>query len=58
MDDTTTRITTYPDYGHAPVPAAEAQLHDFGDPKAHAGEHPDEHRNYTDHDFGVPESHG
>jgi hypothetical protein len=57
MDDTT-HITTYPDYGHAPVPAAEAQLHDFGDPKAHAGDQPDEHRAYTDHDFGVPESHG
>jgi hypothetical protein len=57
MDDTT-HITTYPDYGRAPVPAAQAQQHDFGDPKARAGENSDDHHAYTDHDFGAPESHG
>jgi hypothetical protein len=43
-----------PDYGHAPIPAAEAPLHDFGDPNLHA-EHPDDHKAYQAHDFGIRE---
>lgn len=41
-----------PDYGHAPIPAAEAPLHDFGDPNLHA-DHPDHHKAFQDHDFGA-----
>lgn len=50
MDDTT---PTTPDYGHAPVAAAEAPLHDFGDPKVHGAEHSEEHKEFQDHDFGA-----
>lgn len=50
----TAHATTHatPDYWQAPVPAAEAPLHDFGDPNLHA-EHPDHHKAFQDHDFGM-----
>jgi hypothetical protein len=47
-----TENTTTPDYGHAPVAAAEAELHDFGSPEP-AQQPADEHKVFTDHDFGA-----
>lgn len=37
---------------HAPVPAAEADLDDFGDADADAAPGNDEHHEFQDHDFG------
>ena len=48
-------MTSTPDYGHAPVAAAEGELHDFGDPKVRAQAHPDDHKPFKDHDFGAKE---
>lgn len=37
---------------HAPVPAAEADLDDFGDADAASTAGKDEHHEFQDHDFG------
>lgn len=52
-----TNTTTTPDYGHAPVAAAEAPMHDFGDPKVRGAEPEVEHEAYRDHDFGEADQH-
>lgn len=52
--DTTTRTTVSagPEYWLAPVPAAQAPMHDFGDPQEKHDEQPDEHRAFEASDFG------
>lgn len=52
-----TSTTTTPDYGHAPVAAAEAPMHDFGDPKVRGAEPEVEHEAYRDQDFGEADQH-
>lgn len=47
-----TTTTTTPDYGHAPVPAAEAKLQDFGSPDLKPEDHTEAHEVYQDRDFG------
>ncbi|MDH6182409.1 hypothetical protein M2152_002591 [Microbacteriaceae bacterium SG_E_30_P1] len=46
-----TDATTPADELKAPVPAAEANLPDFGD-EEHPEPPSDDHRPFTDHDFG------
>ena len=55
METNTTTPNTPPDFGHAPVAAAEAPLHDFGDPKMRGAEAEVEHEAFRDHDFGSAE---
>lgn len=44
---------TTPDYGHAPVAAAEAELDDFGSPDLKPEDHTADHKAFEDHDFGA-----
>jgi len=57
--DTASATTTNagPEYWHAPVPAAEAPLHDFGDPQLQHEAHQPEPKAFEAHDFGE-ENHG
>ena len=54
----TTTVSAGPEYWLAPMPAAEAPLHDFGDPQLHHEAQQPDPKAFEAHDFGGDDDHG